>query len=78
LLPGYLKPTEKTMLETIAIEHPDTPGERMIIYKSDFNPEVHKPYEAPKPEGAGEDSNAPHEEGGGETEETKPKGKTKK
>jgi hypothetical protein len=57
--------------ETVTIEHPDSPGEPMIINKSDFDPAIHKLYEppAPAPEGdqkpgAGDDPNAPKQEGG--------------
>jgi hypothetical protein len=58
-------------LETVTIEHPDIPGERMIVNKSDFDPAVHKPYKPPAPKpsklegGAGEDPNAPKVEGSG-------------
>jgi hypothetical protein len=33
--------------ETLIIEHPDNPGQPMIINKSDFDPAVHKLYEPP-------------------------------
>jgi hypothetical protein len=40
--------------ETFIIEHPDNPGEPMIINKSDFDPAVHKPYEPPAPASEGD------------------------
>jgi hypothetical protein len=58
------------IIETVEIENPDAPGERMIINKSDFNPEIHKPFETPAP--AGDD---PKAEGGSAP---KPEGKAKK
>jgi hypothetical protein len=68
-------------IETVTIEHPDTPGAPMIINKSDFNPAIHKPYEPlapepPKPEGdqkpgAGEKPNAPKQEGGSDQKSPK-------
>jgi hypothetical protein len=61
------------MIETITVEHPDTPGALMIINKTDFNPEIHKIYEPTAPEGVGEDASAPKEEGA-----SKPKGRPKK
>jgi hypothetical protein len=36
-------------VETVKVEHPDNPGQSMLINKSDFDPEVHKLYvEKPK------------------------------
>ena len=40
--------------ETLIIEHPDNPGEPMIINKSDFDPAIHKPYEPPAPTAEGD------------------------
>lgn len=39
--------TEEFMieLETVTVEHPDTPGATMIINKTDFDPAIHKLYE---------------------------------
>jgi hypothetical protein len=56
---------EETMLEkpTVTIEHPDNPGQPMIINKSDFNPEIHKLF---NPEAAEQD-----------TKTSKPKGQKK-
>jgi hypothetical protein len=53
------------MLETVTVEHPDTPGERMIINKTDFDPAIHKLYEPPTEEQT-------------EAETPKPKGRPKK
>jgi hypothetical protein len=50
-------------LETITIEHPDTPGERMIINKADFNPEIHKPYESPTDDQSAADTESPKPKG---------------
>jgi hypothetical protein len=68
-------------LETVTIEHPDLPGESMIINIKDFNPEIHKLFKptkpaAPKTESSSEtdanDKTAPPE-----SEPAKPKGRKK-
>jgi hypothetical protein len=45
--------------ETVKIASENAPGGYVLINKSDFDPEIHKPYEAPTHEGAGDDANAP-------------------
>jgi hypothetical protein len=66
-LPAFY--TEVTMipLETVTVEHPDTPGAKMIINKTDFDPAIHKLYEPPTEEQPSADAEPP-----------KPKGRAKK
>jgi hypothetical protein len=61
---------EETMLEkpTITIEHPDNPGESMIINKSDFNPEIHKLFKPKKQKATESDPDAGAEAAVGGTE----------
>jgi hypothetical protein len=62
------------MLEkpTVIVEHPDIPGESMIINKSDFNPEIHKLFKPKKQEAAKAETDA-----GGELSDESPESTTK-
>jgi hypothetical protein len=66
-------------LETVTIEHPDLPGESMIINKTDFDPQIHKIFK-PKKEKAIEsdpDAGAEAADGGTEAEAPSRRGRKK-
>ena len=68
-------------LETVTIEHPDNPGESMIINKTDFNPEIHKFFKPKKPAApkteSGSETDADDETAPPKSEPAKPKGRKK-
>jgi hypothetical protein len=66
-------------LETVVIEHPDLPGERIIINKRDFNPAIHKLFKPKKPSEIESEPGAGAEvsDGGSEAEAPRRRGRRK-
>jgi hypothetical protein len=60
-------------LETVTIEHPDLPGESMIINKTDFDPKIHKIFKPKKEKAIESDLGAGAEANDGGTEAEAPK-----
>jgi hypothetical protein len=66
-------------VETLTIEHPDLPGEPMIINKSDFDPKIHKIFKPIKEKAveSNPDAGAEANDGGAEAEAPKRRGRKK-
>jgi hypothetical protein len=65
-------------LETVTIEHPDLPGESMIINKRDYDPKIHKLFKPKKPTAAESEPDAGAEANDGGTEAEAPRRRGRK